>query len=163
MAAFAAAQSHPSWWTYASPNATALVGVDWQAVRASPFGEPIEAELWGDLGFPELPCLYAARQIVISSPDLLALASGNFPAAAVREQLAKKSFKPMTYRGVDMWFASEKGALSVARISDQLLMIGEPKTLEIAVDLSMVLVSTRSRNSERMKPTIWVCGASDGS
>lgn len=136
-AVFAAAQSHPSWWTYASPNATALVGIDWQAARASPFAEAIEAELWGDLGFPELGCLHAARQIVISSPDMLALASGSFSPAAVRDQMVKKSFKPMTYRGIDMWFATEKGALSVARMSDQLIMIGEPKTLEMAVDRSM--------------------------
>jgi hypothetical protein len=136
-AVFASAQSHPSWWTNASPNATALIGIDWQTVRASPFAEPIEAELWGDLGFPELPCLHTARQFLVSSPDLLALASGNFSAAAVREQAAKKGFKPMTYRGVDMWFAGEKGVLSVVRISDQLVMIGEPKTLEMAVDRSM--------------------------
>ncbi len=133
-ALFAAGQSHPSWWTYASPNATALVGIDWQTVRTSPFAEPIEAELWGDLGFPELPCLHSARQIVVSSPDLLALASGNFSAAAIHEQAAKKGFKPMTYRGIDMWFATEKGVLSVARMNDQLVMIGEPKTLEMAVD-----------------------------
>ena len=50
-AALAAAQSHPSWWTYASPEATALVGIDLETVRATPFAEPIEAELWGDLGF----------------------------------------------------------------------------------------------------------------
>jgi hypothetical protein len=114
-----------------------LVGIDWQAVRASPFAEPIEAELWGDLGFPDVPCLHAVRQIIVSSPDMLALASGTFPAAAVRDQMAKKSFKPMTYRGIDMWFASEKGALSVARMNDQFMMLGEPKTLEIAVDRSL--------------------------
>jgi len=136
-AAFAAAQSHPSWWTFASPNATALVGIDWQTVRTSPFAEPIEAELWGDLGFPDLPYLHNARQIVVSSPDMLALASGNFSAAAMRDQAAKKGFKPMTYRGIDMWFSSEKGVLSVARMNDQLVMIGEPKTLEMAVDRSM--------------------------
>lgn len=136
-AMFAAAQSHPSWWTSASPEATALVGIDWQTVRASPFAEPIEAELWGDLGFPELPCLHSARQIIVSSPELLALVSGNFPGAALREQAAKKGFKPMTYRGVDMWFATEKGVLSLARMNDQLVMIGEPKTLEIAVDRSV--------------------------
>jgi len=136
-AVFAAAQSHPSWWTYASPSATALVGIDWQAVRASPFAEPIEAELWGDLGFPELPCLHGARQIVISAPDLLALATGNFSGAALHQQAAQKGFRAMTYRGVDMWFASEKGLLSIARMSDQLVMIGEPKTLEMAVDRSM--------------------------
>jgi hypothetical protein len=136
-AAFAGAQSHPSWWTYASPNATALVGIDWQSVRTSPFAEPIEAELWGDLGFPDLPYLHSARQIVVSSPDMLALASGTFSASAMRDQAAKKGFKPMTYRGIDMWFSSEKGVLSVARMSDQLVLIGEPKTLEMAVDRSM--------------------------
>jgi len=136
-AAFAAAQSHPSWWTYASPNATALVGIDWQTVRASPFAEPIEAELWGDLGFPELPFLHNARQIVVSSPDFLALATGNFSGSLMHDEASRKSFKPMTYRGVDMWFASEKGVLSLARISDQLVLVGEPRTLEMAVDRSI--------------------------
>jgi hypothetical protein len=133
-AGFAAAQSHPSWWTYASPNATALVGIDWQKVRASPFAEPLEAELWGDLGFPDIPFLHTARQIVVSSPDLLALVSGNFSSALMHDQAAKKGFKPMTYRGIDMWFSNEKGVLSLARISDQLVMIGKPTTLEMAVD-----------------------------
>jgi hypothetical protein len=136
-AAYAGAQSHPSWWTYAAPAATALVGIEWQSVRASPFAEPIEAELWGDLGFPDLAYLHNARQFVISSPELLALASGNFPVATMREQAAKKSFKAMTYRGIDMWFAPETGGLSVARLNDQLLMIGDPKTLQQAVDRSM--------------------------
>jgi hypothetical protein len=136
-AAFASAQSHPSWWTYASPEATALVGIDWQTVRTSPFADPIEAELWGDLGFPDLPCLHNARQILISSPDFLALISGNFPAAAMRDQAAKKGLKAMTYRNIDMWFATEKGALSIARFSDQLAMIGDQKVLQAAVDRSM--------------------------
>jgi hypothetical protein len=133
-AILASAQSHPAWWTYASPGATALVGIDWQSVRTSPFADPIEAELWGDLGFPELACLHNARQILISSPELLALANGNFPASALRDQAAQKHMKAMTYRGVDMWFATEKGALSLARINDQLLMIGNPETLQTAVD-----------------------------
>ncbi|HEV1284730.1 MAG TPA: hypothetical protein VNU44_05445 [Bryobacteraceae bacterium] len=135
--AFASAQSHPSWWTYASPEATALVGIDWQDVRTSPFADPIEAELWGDLGFPDLPCLHNARQILISSPELLALASGNFPVAALRDQAAKRGLKAMTYRNIDMWFATEKGALSIARFSDQLVIIGDAKALQAAVDRSM--------------------------
>jgi hypothetical protein len=134
-AVFASAQSHPSWWTYASPDATALVGIDWQTVRASPFADPIEAELFSDLQFPDLPCLHNARQILISSPDLLALASGNF--SLLRDQAAKKGFKAMTYRGVDMWFAAETGVLNIARFSDQLAMIGDPKTLQAAVDRAM--------------------------
>ena len=106
-------------------------------MRVSPFSEPIEAELWGDLGFPDLACLHNARQFLASSPDLLALASGSFSASAIHEQAAKKGFKPMTYRGIDMWFSTEKGVLSLARINDQLVMIGEPKTLEMAVDRTM--------------------------
>jgi hypothetical protein len=134
-AILASAQAHhPSWWTYASPDATALVGIDWQNVRTSPFADPIEAELWGDLGFPDLPCLHNARQILISSPELLALASGNFSASALRDQAAQKHMKAMTYRGIDMWFATEKGALSIARVNDQLLMVGDPATLQAAVD-----------------------------
>ncbi len=134
-AILASAQAHhPAWWTYASPDATALVGIDWQNVRTSPFADPIEAELWGDLGFPDLPCLHNARQILISSPELLALASGNFSPSALRDQAAQKHMKAMTYRGVDMWFAVEKGALSIARVNDQLLLIGDPATLQAAVD-----------------------------
>jgi hypothetical protein len=129
---FVAAQSHPSWWNYASPNATALVGIDWQTMRATPFAEPIEAELWGDLGFPEIPALHHARQILISSPDLLALASGNFSVLT-----PKGTFKPMTYRGIDLWLAADKGILSFARLSDQLIILGEAKAIEIAIDRGM--------------------------
>ena len=129
---FAFAQSHPSWWNNASPEATALVGIDWQTVRSSPLADPIEAELWGDLGFPDLPSLHNARQFVVSSPEMLAMASGNFSALA--GQALKKGLKPMTYRGIDMWFSGEKDQLSIARLSDQLVLIGDPKALEIAVD-----------------------------
>lgn len=135
-ATFAPAQSHPTWWAYASPTASAIVGIDWQTVRASPLAEPIQAELWGDLNFPDLPFLHNARQIIVSSPDLLALVSGNFSTAAIRDQAANKGLKAMTYRGIDMWFAPQ-GTLSVARLSDQLVMIGEPKVLEMAVDRNM--------------------------
>ncbi len=52
----------------------------------------------------------------------------------MHEQAARKISKPMTYRSIDMWFSSEKSVLSLARLSDQLLMIGEPNTLERAID-----------------------------
>ena len=58
LAALCAAQSRPSWWNYASPSATSVIGIDWQAARASPFAEPIDAELWGDLGFPNFDTKY---------------------------------------------------------------------------------------------------------
>src|SRR5205085_11468678 len=79
------AESHPAWWRYASPEATALVGIQWEHVRSSHFAYAIGGELTGEggLGFPDIECLKDSRQILISSPALLAIASGNFPAATV--------------------------------------------------------------------------------
>ena len=53
------AESHPSWWRYASPEATALVGIRWEHLRSSPFAGAITGELSGEdgLGVPDLYCL----------------------------------------------------------------------------------------------------------
>src|SRR5262249_56080793 len=85
-AGLAAAESHPSWWGLASPDATAIVGIRWEALERSAFGPAIEAELSGSLGFPQLPILRQARQILISSPGLVALATGPFPPVPFRPQ-----------------------------------------------------------------------------
>jgi hypothetical protein len=68
---------------------------------------------------------------------LLALLSGSFTPSVLSDQAAQKRMKAMTYRGVDMWFATEKGMLSIARMTDQLLMIGSPQVLQGAVDRTM--------------------------
>src|ERR1700751_4722642 len=104
-AALAAAESHPSWWNFASPEATALVGVQWENLRQSVFGEAVGMELSssGSLGFPDLPCLQESRQILISSPALLAMATGLFPPGTLREQAANKGLKHASYSGFDMW------------------------------------------------------------
>ena len=113
-----------------SPDATALVGIDWQAVQNTPVADAVEAELWGDMGVPGLPCVHHAHQIVISSPELLALASAN--CAALRAEA--RTFRVMNYRGTQMYFATEKGMLSIARLNDQVLMLGQPDTLQAAID-----------------------------
>src|SRR5260370_18301873 len=81
-------ESHPSWWTYASPEATALVGIHWETVRDSVFGAAIGAELSADgsLRFPDLACLREAQQVGVSSPPLLAIVRGNFPAGRFADQ-----------------------------------------------------------------------------
>jgi hypothetical protein len=69
----------------------------------------------------------------------------------------------MTYRGFDMWFASEKGVLSVARMNDQLVMIGDPKTLEAAVDRSLTDSKNYSpllaRAAQFAEKDLWVVAA----
>lgn len=129
-----AGQSHPSWWNYVSPDATALVGIQWEQLRNSIFADAIGGELssGGSLGFPDLPCLREARQLLISYPELLAIATGSFPAAATREQAVRIGLRPATYRGVDLWIAPND-SLGVARLSDTLLLVGQRKTLEEAI------------------------------
>jgi len=142
-ATLAIADSHPSWWNFAPPEATALVGIRWETLRQSAFAEAIRAELSssGSLGFPDLPCLSDARQILISSPALLAIAAGNFPD--LRSQATLKGLRPAVYRGVELWISPGKTTLSVAQVSDQLLLIGLHKTLEAAIDRSLAETGRR--------------------
>lgn len=134
------AESHPAWWLYASPEATALVGIQWEHLRTSPFAGAISGELSGDggLGFPDLDCIKQARQILISSPALLAMAAGDFPTATFREQAAKKGLKRALYHEVEIWVTPGKETLSIARMSDQLVLLGRLRTLQDAIDRSML-------------------------
>ena len=138
-AALAAAESHPSWWTYASPEATTLVGIRWSNLSHSPFAAAIEAELssTGALAFPDLDCLRQAREIVISSPALLAAEAGNFPAATVKDQAQRQGLRRSVYRGVTLWLPEQADELGVAQISEQLVLVGAHKTLQAAVDRSL--------------------------
>ncbi len=137
-------ESHPSWWGFASPDATALVGIHWDALKGSAFAGPIEAEFSSSLSFPELALLRDARQILISSPATIAIFTGNFPAAALRAQASAKGLKASSYKGVDVWISPGK-TLSIAQVSEQLLLVGSRKTLEAAIDRSQSETGTTGR------------------
>jgi hypothetical protein len=115
------------------------VGIRWARVQSSPFAGALGAELSssGSLGLPDLDCLKDAQQVLISSPELLAMEAGFFPAATVREQAASRGWKHSTYRGLELWITPGKDTLSVARISDQLVLLGRVKTLQDAIDRSL--------------------------
>lgn len=138
-AALAAAQSHPSWWTYASPDATALVGIQLENLHQSPFAETVEAELSpsGSLGFPNIDCLKQARQIILSSPATLAIEWGTFPAATLRDQALRAGLGFVRYRTVAMWVPQNASGLGVAQMTPQLILVGARKTLEAAIDNSV--------------------------
>ena len=149
-AAFAAAESHPSWWTYASPDATALVGIQWENLRKSPLADIVGTKLssTGSLGFPDLDCLRQARQIVLSAPALLAIESGVFPATVLREQALRAGLRNIRYRGVALWIPSQASRpgvipMSVAEMSEQLVLVGARKTLEAAIDNSLAETARR--------------------
>jgi len=132
------AESHPAWWRVTAPEATALVGIDWEHLRSSPFAEAIQDELSGEggLGFPQLDCLKQARQILISSPVLLAAAAGNFSADTLRKDAAGKGLKRAAYRDVEIWITPGKNTLSLARMNDQLILLGHVRDLQDAIDRS---------------------------
>ncbi len=127
-------ESNPSWWGLAPMDATAIVGIQWQNLRSSPFAEAIWGELDSEIGLPPLPCLADARQILIASPALLAMISGNFNTATLRAQASKIGMKPASYQGVNLWIA--KSGLSIAQLNDQLLLAGSRATLNAAIDRS---------------------------
>jgi hypothetical protein len=163
----ASAESHPAWWRYASPDATALVGIQWEHLRSSPFADAISGELGGDggLGFPDLDCLKDARQILISSPVLLAAATGEFSTAILREQATRKGLKRVLYRDVEIWVTPGKDTLSIARMSDQLALLGRVKSLQDAIDRSLLEESDRpnspllARASHYSQDDLWVVSA----
>lgn len=128
-------QSHPSWWTYASVEARTIVGADWKNLRASTFGAAFQAELGPDgLAFPRLGCIDDADQILISAPGLLAMVYGQCPPAIFDAQAGRLGFSPVTYKGVNAWIAKDSGALSVAQINKQLLLIGSQETIAAGID-----------------------------
>jgi hypothetical protein len=124
---------------YASPEATALVGIQWSNLRHSPFAAAIEAELapGGALAFPDLECLRQAREIIISSPALLAAEAGNFPAATVKDQAQRQGLHRLMYRGLALWLPDQAELLGVAQISEQLVLVGSRATLQAAIDRSL--------------------------
>jgi len=163
----ASADSHPAWWRYASPDATALVGIQWEHLRSSPFADAISGELGGDggLGFPDLDCLKDARQILISSPVLLAAVTGEFSTATLREQAPQKGLKRVLYRDVEIWVTPGKDTLSIAHVNDQLALLGRVKNLQDAIDRSLLEESNRAnspllaRASHYSQDDLWVVAA----
>ena len=147
-----AAQSHPGWWTYASPEATALVGIDWRSLRASPFADAVREELGTDgLGFPALDCLDQSTQVLLSSPALLAVATGTFTAPILGQQAAAKGFRAATYKNVNVWIAPQPGVLSIALISPQIVLLGSRKTLEEAIDRATDLAAQEGETARASK------------
>ncbi len=133
-------QSFPRSWTYIAPESTALIRIEVQNLHDSFLADAITSELSssGRLGFPDLPCLWNSREILLAGPDLLALATGSFPAATVAAQAMSLRMQPTDYEGVRLWIARENDGRSLAQISNTLLLIGYKETLEAAIDRSLL-------------------------
>ena len=139
-ASLAAGQSFPRSWNYVAPDATALVGIEWHHLRDSFLADAVSSELSssGRLGFPDLPCLWNSREILLAGPDLLGVATGSFTPATVAEQATSLGMQPLDYDGVRLWIAKGKDRRSLAQVNDNLLLIGYKETLQAAIDRSVL-------------------------
>lgn len=130
------AESVPDWWAYTSPETTSLIGIRWDNLRHTPLSSIVDSALApnGPLGFPDLNCLREAREIVISSPALLIVLTGNFPVATVADQAAHSGLRSTVHRGVTLWLPEFAERLGVFQVSDQLVLVGTQPTLRAAID-----------------------------
>lgn len=163
LAGLVTGQSSPTWWKYIPPEATAVVGIQWKQLRTTMFAGAVSAELapGGDLGFPDLEILRSAEQILIGSPRLLAIEYGTFPHEKLREQATKQSFTRRMVRNAELWLNPEKESLSVAYISEKLLLVGSAATLEseiarVADPKSRSFSPLLARGARYIKEDLWV-------
>ena len=139
-AALAAAESHPSWWIYASPDATALVGIQWDNLRHSPFAAAIEAELsaTGTLAFPDLDCLKHGPRNCHLLAGAAGRGSGKFPCRHSQGSGPAAGAAPCGVSHLTLWVPDQAAKLGVAQISEQLVLVGTRKTLQGAIDRSLL-------------------------
>ncbi len=150
LAAFA--DSHPRIWSLASPDATSLVGIQWQTVRNSVFGEAFRAEFapGGSLDLPDFEWLQVTDQLLIAGPEVLVIATG-----AYSNEFMKALPKGVVYRNVAMRGTSKQTA---AMLNDQTLLMGTRKAVQAAIDRS--LNETRKPNSMFAKAAV-LAGSDD--
>ncbi|MEO5926148.1 MAG: hypothetical protein ABIR70_20165 [Bryobacteraceae bacterium] len=135
-AGLGSAQSNPSWWKYAPPEASAIVGIQWKTLQKTLFAPIIAAELapGGSFGFPDIEMLRTPEQMIIGSPSTLAVEYGNFPIAKLRTQATEKGLKRTTFKAVELFVSSDPAVLSVAYINDKLLLVGSQKNIEDSIN-----------------------------
>jgi hypothetical protein len=142
----ASAQSHPGWWTVVPPESRSLVGIEWENLRNSPFGEALRGELStaGGIALPNLPCLMNAHDFLIASPPLLAAANGGCAPVTLRTEAPAQGLKLTTYRGFDLWIEPAVSALSICQFNERVVLIGSVKSLRAAIDRSLAETRTYS-------------------
>ncbi|MEI9813279.1 MAG: hypothetical protein WDO18_11805 [Acidobacteriota bacterium] len=74
-----------------------------------------------------------AEQILIGSPATLAVEYGPFSHDKLREQATKAGFTRRLYKNAELWISPAPDAMSVAYISERVLLVAKAGTLEDAV------------------------------
>lgn len=135
IAGLAAGQSNPSWWKYAPPEATAIVGIQWKSLQGTALAPMLSANMapGGSFGFPDIEMARTAEQIVVGSPSFLVLEYGSFPLMKLRAQAEAGNLKRLPFKTAELFVSADPAVLSIAYIHEKLILLGSRKTLEDAV------------------------------
>jgi hypothetical protein len=142
----AGAQSLPTYWRLADPDAKVLMGLDWRQVRDSPVTAELRKQIEQTAGAGE----GALVSMLFSQVDRVFLSLGEVPGSAqakgavaltgefdlvaLRRFLAAQGGKKGLWRGVEVW-ESGKAAdnATIAVVSPQVLAFGDRVSLRAAV------------------------------
>jgi hypothetical protein len=152
-AAAAAAQSSLPNWTFAHPDATALIGIDIRNLRESSVGQSLAADFnktsnfnkqgAGMFHFPGMELLQEIDQVFISSPGaksankkenppFLILVTGHFMSEHVQQFLRGQH---KTYGSVDIYSTGEGSkAANLAALDEKTILIGDTVSVRAAID-----------------------------
>jgi hypothetical protein len=145
-AATAAAQSYPAAWKLAHPDAKALIGIDLRSLRESRTAQSLDGDIQqagiGMVKVPGMDLLKEIDRIFISSPGgktanpkedtpFLIVVTGHFAPDHVRELLHGPH---RTYATVDIYGSPEAANMSMARLDEGTLILGDEASLHGAID-----------------------------
>jgi len=145
----ASSVSMPSMWRYAHPEAKALIGIEWQRILRSPVGEEIRKKIAesNPAGLEDLELMERVQRIFISSPGkpegapegktaAVVAIQGDFDLEKIRTLAAEKTTGSSNYGGVEILELAGKDGESaaLALVSGQLLLLGDPESVEAAID-----------------------------
>src|SRR5207302_1886679 len=98
----------------------------------------MEVELFGSRGvaLPDLECIRQSRQFLLSAPPFLAIAFGQCPAATLAAQAPARGLRRSQFKGVELWTPKNNDELSIARLTDQVVLLALRPTLETTIEQS---------------------------
>ena len=142
----ASAQTDPGLWRFVSPNAKALISIDWKRVRQSHIGAMIR-DKWitanpAASAVPGIEFLDDIERFVISSSGrnsddpsaeapMLVVVSGHFDMANVRKLLAGHNVKPQLFNNVQVYRPQGKTSHDMAFVllDAQTILIGDAHSI----------------------------------
>jgi hypothetical protein len=162
LAVNACAQTESGLWRFVSPDAKAVIGIDWKAVQQSPAGNIIR-EYWLDgemASLPGIEFLDNVERVLIcspgsnpedgqSDPKMLIAVHGNFDLAKVRQALLAHGAKAQKFNSIAVYRPQERGArdLAFAPLDAKTILIGDASSVFAGLERPALPVEEQDHNA----------------